>query len=209
MDFCTGRSSPTGNHALAVARFSYLREYPRNGSTGRLLHGRLGQSIRTPVPAGRAGDNPQDERRRQAREDQQHANPRRSSPDRIATAMPISSVKVAGPAVAVATRAAPADNPLDRGAGPLVDIRGAAPRSQPEGTSSGLEGAAGTMGFITCYNRLCLRPEPSLRISTFLNGRRSSRSWLPPVRVGSRWWGWGWSRIRASRRQLSLWPQLP
>ncbi len=56
------------------------------------------------------------------------------------------------------------------------------------GLPSATEGGTtqpGLVRFITRYSRWCLRPVPSLRTSTFWNGRRSSRSWLPASREGS------------------------
>ena len=61
----------------------------------------------------------------------------------------------------------------------------ASPRASPARSRRDCDRSTYPVGFIPRCSRLCLRPGPSLRTSTFRNGRRSSSSWLPPVREGS------------------------
>ena len=61
----------------------------------------------------------------------------------------------------------------------------ASPRASPARSRRDCDRSTYPVGFIPRCSRLCRRPGPSLRTSTFRNGRRSSRSWLPPVREGS------------------------
>ena len=114
--------------------------------------------------------------------------------ERVFCTLPIGSARVL--AAVAATRAAPVGRPARQGCGsswsasveprptpdPRTTRRRSVPSAQPVScmTSSRPCRQRAPGGFSSRCSRLCLRPGPSLRTSTFRNGRRSSNSWLPP-----------------------------